>query len=481
MKPLIIFLFAALLLPLSAQAQYTYTTNSGAITITGYSGPGGTVTIPDTINGYPVTSIGDAAFQYNNNLTNLIVGTNVLNLGRNTFAYNTNLASVIIPNSVTNIVGGTFYNCTNLVSITLGNGVLNVGDSSFAFDASLIGLYFQGNAPTFVSLTSVFYAVHGATIYYNADTTGWAASYDALSTQTIQSQYSYTTNSDGLTITIIRYNGSSGWVAIPAAITGLPVTTIGDEAFYNNHTVTEIIIPNSVTSLGDDVFSSCADLVRVTIADSVTSIGDEAFLFCSDLTSITIPNSVASIGNFAFADCYGLKSVTIPDSVGSIGYDAFAGESFLTSVTIGNNVTSIGDDAFANCPNLTKLWFQGNAPALGGLNVFNGVNAAAKVYYQAGTTGWGTSYGGAFNAPIDVANGILPTVELYVPVLRNIGVAGGFNFAITGITNETIVVEGSTNLVNWQPLQTNAAPPFQFTDSHWTSYPNRFYRAHYAP
>src|ERR1700742_3017190 len=150
MKRLFVFWLAVLLLPMVVRAQYTYTTNSGAITITGYSGPGGTVTIPDTINGYPVTSLGDNAFWHNNNLTNLIVGRNVLNIGGNTFAFSTNLASVIIPNSVTNIGGGAFQNCTNMVSITLGNSLLSVGDSAFAFDASLVGLYFQGNAPVFV-------------------------------------------------------------------------------------------------------------------------------------------------------------------------------------------------------------------------------------------------------------------------------------------------------------------------------------------
>ena len=41
-----------------AQAQFTYTDNGGAVTITGYTGPGGVVAIPDTINTDPVTSIG---------------------------------------------------------------------------------------------------------------------------------------------------------------------------------------------------------------------------------------------------------------------------------------------------------------------------------------------------------------------------------------------------------------------------------------
>ena len=43
----------------SLPTEFNYTTNNGTITITGYTGPGGAVTIPSTINGLPVTSIGD--------------------------------------------------------------------------------------------------------------------------------------------------------------------------------------------------------------------------------------------------------------------------------------------------------------------------------------------------------------------------------------------------------------------------------------
>jgi hypothetical protein len=40
------------------KAQFTFTTNNGAIIITGYTGLEGAVTIPSTINGYPATRIG---------------------------------------------------------------------------------------------------------------------------------------------------------------------------------------------------------------------------------------------------------------------------------------------------------------------------------------------------------------------------------------------------------------------------------------
>ena len=58
--PLLLLLL--LTLPAVVQAQFTYTANNGQITITGYTGSGGAVTIPGTIDGLPVTSIGGYAF-----------------------------------------------------------------------------------------------------------------------------------------------------------------------------------------------------------------------------------------------------------------------------------------------------------------------------------------------------------------------------------------------------------------------------------
>src|SRR4051794_34590902 len=103
----------------------------------------------------------------------------------------------------------------------------------------------------------------------------------------VQAQFYYTIENG--TITIISYYGPGGEVIIPATISGLPVTRIGDSVFYGRTNLTSATIPNSVTSIGDAAFGYCTGLTSVTIPNSVTSIGDFAFGYCHSLTSVTIP------------------------------------------------------------------------------------------------------------------------------------------------------------------------------------------------
>jgi BspA type Leucine rich repeat region (6 copies) len=137
---------------LSAHAQFDYTTNNGAITITSYrSGPGGAVTIPDSINGLPVTSIGDAAFSafYNARLHNypfsVVIPSSVTNIGSGAFA-STSLTSVTIPASVTLLGEGVFQGCSNLTSVyCLGDApdlVFGVSHGAYVFDGTPATIYY---------------------------------------------------------------------------------------------------------------------------------------------------------------------------------------------------------------------------------------------------------------------------------------------------------------------------------------------------
>src|SRR5215471_9925413 len=99
--------FLLLTVPGELKAQFTFTTNNGAITITGYTGSGGNVVIPASINGYPVIAIGNYAFYNKTNITN-----------------------VTIPDSVTSVGGYAFYNCFGLRGVTIGSSVTSIGDSA---------------------------------------------------------------------------------------------------------------------------------------------------------------------------------------------------------------------------------------------------------------------------------------------------------------------------------------------------------------
>ncbi len=118
-------------------------------------------------------------------------------------------------------------------------------------------------------------------------------------------------------VEIVDYVGNTKNVEIPSKLNGMPVSSIGENAFYNNP-LTSVIIPNGVTK-----------------------IGTNAFRF-NKLTSVIIPNTVTSIGGGAFSENQ-LKNVTIPKSVISIGGGAFVNNQ-LTNVTIPEGVTSIGGE-----------------------------------------------------------------------------------------------------------------------------------------
>jgi uncharacterized delta-60 repeat protein len=55
----------------------------------------------------------------------------------------------------------------------------------------------------------------------------------------------------------------------------------------------------------------------------------------------------------------------------------------------------------------------------------------------------------------------------------------GFGFNLSGVAGQTVVIECSTNLVNWTALATNflGTGPLYFSDSGCTNFPMRFYRA----
>jgi hypothetical protein len=302
-------LLLLLTLPAAGQSQnLTYTTTNGRITITGYTGSVASVTnvtIPDTINGHPVTSIGDYAFWHCGSLTNVTIGTNVTSIGGYAFGICSSLTSVTIPNSVTSLGDEVFYDCTSLASVTIGNSVTNIGYQAFA----------------------VCYGLTNVTIPNSVTSIGTEAFYDCTS--------------------------------LASVTIGNSVTAIGDDAFDGCTSLTSVTIPNSVTSIGDYAFRYCSSLTGVTIGNGVTSIGDHAFANCFSLTSVTIPNSVTSIGDYAFYYCISLTNVTIGTGVTSIGGTTFWGCISLASVYFWGNAPSADATLFSGDNNPTIYYLPG--------------------------------------------------------------------------------------------------------------------------
>ena len=143
--------------------------------------------------------------------------------------------------------------------------------------------------------------------------------------------FKYKINQNG-EVTITGYKGNATEVIISPEIDGMPVKSIGMDAFNNCNSLTSVTMPKSVVSIGVYAFANCISLTSVTIPNSVTSIGFCAFDGCSSLTSIEIPESVKNIGKWAFANCRSLTSITIPESVIRIEAWAFEGCSSLKDV-----------------------------------------------------------------------------------------------------------------------------------------------------
>ena len=149
-------------------------------------------------------------------------------------------------------------------------------------------------------------------------------------------------------------------VTIPSS-----VNSIGRYAFQSCHSLINITIPSSVNPIREGVFMNCSNLVSITIPNSVTSIGSGAFRSCSNLTSIAIPNGVTHIGSCAFYDCSNLTNITIPNSVNSIENNTFAFCSRLTDITIPNSITSIESSTFVGCSSLTNITMPNSVISIG--------------------------------------------------------------------------------------------------------------------
>ena len=205
------------------------------------------------------------------------------------------------------------------------------------------------------------------------------------------------------TATLVRYNGDSETVQLPAYFRGYPVTVIDRNAFNGNSDIKELVFSDTNTTVEEYAFMNCASLETVYIPENVVSFGDRVFANCISLKNVTMLSDIVSMPSNMFSGCTSLSNLTINDNIAEFGYGCFNGCSSLRntdfvsngaliqsyafnatgaeSVVLSDSLLAIPDNAFTNCPDLkyatipqSVIFIQPNA--------FDFENLTIRCYYD---------------------------------------------------------------------------------------------------
>ena len=371
----------------------TYELNSteDAIIITGYkSSYSGTITIPEYINGYPVTEIKDSALSGSNIKT--ISSVVLTKIGANAFNNCTNLETIYLPHTI-EIKESAFNGCTSLINVQI-NQIETIGNYAFVNCPSLVELSLP------ISLKQIGTKALGYTDasfdekVSNFSITGFPTTpvksyctnhgftfnsiYTELSQEDFGFKYEYSdTKTNGsspqiVTITITYIDPHAfGAIAIPESIDGINITKIAPKAFANCEFITDVYLPETITTIEEYAFNTPYEnnalrytftaLLNSIVANGVTTIGTNAFSNCSKLF-YTEFNNLQSIGSSAFSDNLNLKTINLSKLTTLESY-TFYNCVKLTNINL-NNAITISAKALYNCSNIKELNLQ-NATTIG--------------------------------------------------------------------------------------------------------------------
>ncbi len=368
----------------SCTFEYRHNDNGG-ITITDYTGNNKSVTIPDTLDGSPVTEIGYGAF-LNSQVTDVVIPDTVKIIGGSAFSQCEQLSVIDIPKSVERIgampffatpfektlgedefviindhilykyngesdivtipegitcIGGYGFYKNNLTEVIIPDSVRYIESQVFANCKSLKS----------VTVSSAEYigdvAFLGCTSLETADINAQEIDYSAFSGCTSLCDVSLKG-----TCTM----GSSvfaGCVSLKEITLPDSLVSMGNSVFKESGLV-EIDIPTGITEINADTFKKCTYLSRVGLHSGIKAVRDSAFSGCTSLTEIALPEGLTFIDKIAFYNC-GLTSITIPDSVTEVGFNAFMKCTSLSKVQLSKGMSVIPHSCFDGCSALSEL------------------------------------------------------------------------------------------------------------------------------
>ena len=134
---------------------------------------------------------------------------------------------------------------------------------------------------------------------------------------------------------------------------------LGERSFSGCSNIEELDLSNSkLTSIPEGAFAYCKNLKTIKLPSTITSIGDEAFYNCQSLTNIEGLDkcNLKSIGSAAFSNCKALENLDFSKSTfTNVPSKAFNGCSALAKITLPNTLTTIGGYAFYACYSIPQL------------------------------------------------------------------------------------------------------------------------------
>ena len=347
--------------------EYVMIDGSSAKVVGGAPDPNGTLTIPayvylSSLSGnatVTVAEVGRKAF-YNDLDIKEIALSQGLSIGNKAFAYCVNLyvildvyqysyeketfigdyaffkcglTSLELPESTKTIGASAFSGCTKLTSLVIPAGIKSIRDNAFN------GLrFYLPDGDTRLDFQSEQFLGHR----YEGDCSKMVQIGEILPGET----FSY----HGLIYEVLTFEDEAGTVGcrgndtqygygshieIPSAATykgyRFSVTSVASNAFKDDDSLTEIILPPSLSSVGGKAFANCDKLTRADFRtdSSLKTIGAYAF-YGTSLTEITLPEGTKTIGANAFRGTHP-EFIQIPSTVTGIGTDAFRGMSFYGS------------------------------------------------------------------------------------------------------------------------------------------------------
>ena len=310
----------------------------------------------------------------------------ITDIGEYAFAYCRNLSDLPTLSSLENIEKNAFLGCEKLKVITIEESVTTIGENAFAECTGLQTINWETNkvkdfeAPTFIFSGSG--SSEGMTVFFSKNVNNIPAYlfFKCTNLSTIILSESITTIKDG---TFAWCEGLRGTLRLPDSI-----TSIGNQAFMRCDNLEAVIIGENVTYIGDYAFAGSLALKEFTIKGDLDSIGNAAFIDCTSLKTVTIGGNVASFGNNAFENCTALESVTISGNIGNIGEFAFANCTSLKTITFKDNTSgistfslrnsagssTIGRYAFMNCISLESFRINSGVTEIGSGAFFGTIN-----------------------------------------------------------------------------------------------------------